>query len=290
MRYPRYLLPTRYFRIFSLDELDFSSKNYFVVRRSAYDKNSTFDRFGTLTAQALLGISQDTGSINLKELQGLSMVILGGKFLPRHLEFRTLQKANDHWPEFHPVSYREISELIETVPEDLRVPIFYRLEHVHNQTVPYFRQVDNNFKKKIPKEFALPKGMQQLLAVVQVKHKPTYGNYWHVELSFKDVLSKEEIKRDKISNSDLDKPENQRKDGTKLAISILENVMMVYAKISGDQVQTIDKKIYHQYIFQISSLLKSFHRSITKFYQLKLNSSLSPLLGKKRLNRSLDVF
>jgi hypothetical protein len=268
MRYPRYLLPERYFRIFSLDELDYSSDNYFVLRRSACAKGATFDRFGTIAAEALLGLSQDTGGLNLKELQGLSMNILGGKFLPSHLEFRQLGKANNYWPQFARVSYQEISNLIETTPEDLRVPIFYQLKHLHNQPLPYFRQVDSNFKKKIPKEFTLQTGIQELQAVVRVNHKPTYGNYWHVELSFKDVLSDEDIKRDKISNNDLLKAESQRKDGTKLAISILENLMMVKGKTSVQQVRSIDRKFYNYYVFCFYDLTRRLHQRFKKFMQL----------------------
>lgn len=263
MRYPKYLLPKRYFRLFLIDELKPIDFNFQLIRRSLKIRSETFDKFGQVKPAAVLGQTPD-GNLNIKEVPGLSLVLLGGKFKSEHIKFRGYGIAMSNWPLKQDVTYQEVSQYIEELPNDQCVPIYFSLKQVHNSTVPYIRPVDKNFKKKIPKEFMIKEGPNELKAAVTIVHKPTLCNYWHIEFYIKDLLSKEEIKKDKISTSDLESEDAKSwKYGTQIAFAILENIIATNGKEECSKPSKISPRIYNDYLFRAAKWIKSIFETLT---------------------------
>ena len=230
MPYPKYLLPRKYFRIFSLDELD-PSKEYHLVRRSLKQTaQDTFDNFGLLKIGSLVAIDENSKKGFINQVPGMSKCMLGGLFYSLHLKYRAKNVAMDDWEkDGPPIQFKELIKHIEVQPNP--ISIYFPLHQIHRKEIPFvLDQKNREYKKKLPQQLTQSSTKINLSAMVELLHKPTNSNFWHVELHIKDLMTDNYFKSQQVAKIISEEPIDQQKHGNQVANSVLENILMVNGK------------------------------------------------------------
>jgi len=220
VEYPERILPKGDY-ISEIDLVKLLSEYEFaaIVRRSSYKKHDdTFDELGFLKEGAFVE--------SLKELPGVSCNLLCGEFQHPDIKWKQDGLAKKNWDGAHRTvkdfGLEDFSDLGEE-----NVAIIIPLENLLNAIFQYEKVVKNNsdLKKAIEKEqsyvervskketIEIPKNKKtetgEMIATkiikeidvdtytfdggVLVKHVPTNGNYWHVELHLTNDKEKQNI-------------------------------------------------------------------------------------------------
>lgn len=228
--YPKSVLPQRHYKEIDFDVL-FQLSNPVVVRRSNKQTyEDTFDRIGLVKVDA---IQRQT----TKEMIGLSMNLLGGYFKENHLHFNPKGKAVELWAFGSPtLKLRDLT--IES--SNNKIGIFYNVASLHNNTFQFPVQSDKVTYKKLPKELAISTDENLFIttfrATLKILHKPTYSNYWHVELHIQPNINNED---EIISTKEVQKA--QYKKCTEFA---LNNYIIAKGKRNIDEPLEIRKELF----------------------------------------------
>lgn len=195
--YPRNLVPKGGFRK-EIQIADLVTEGPIgIVRRSLKSsKAETFDKFGTVREDALIG--------HRREIPELSLNLLGGRFILSHICYSCVKDAAKYWDGiethlwiryFKWVTYKKPS-----------IPIFFFLDDLHNKTFPYYRTDDKEVRKLLKSLQIDPEitGSQaKFYGASIIKHAPSRLNYWHIEFRLLDIEARIKgtpsvIVRDKI--------------------------------------------------------------------------------------------
>ncbi len=258
MSYPKSLLPRKYYRTFNVNELN-ANKNYYLVRRSEFSKSETFDRFGLLTSEALLGVNSELSLPDIKQVFGMSLNFLG-HFLQHHLIFIAKNNASKYWKnEKHLTwSFKKDIEISHSY-----VPIYFKLFELHNCEFPYVRKIDKAFTKNVPD--ALKKGLtsNQISACVEVLHKPTLSNFWHSEFHIKDKITGRFFKPADTSGIQIGEtaPTNQ-KIGSQVANLAIQNLLIVKATKEAHKPIRIPLSQYNQIVHKVHLLIQKVIKAL----------------------------
>lgn len=257
MNYPKYLTPSLYFRIFSIEELDYVSKGYYVVRRSAKStKTETFDHLGLLKCDSLIGVDIESHKPKLREIPGLSKNILGGFFRVKHLIFKPSMASSRDWNGLDALpTFKEIVTGIIKFDEN-PIPIYFLISKIHKQDFPFNKQIDKEYKKKLPPQFKTLQGTTFLDAQTEVLHKPTVSNFWHVEFHIKDKQTGEYFLSKNVSSESDNVSIDQQKAGTQVAKRALENILMTAGIDFHKKVALIPPYVYIKPIYLIFNRAK----------------------------------
>lgn len=230
-------------------------------------QQSAFDKFGMVRAEALLPVMTELEQLNIKDVAGLSLNLLGGGFQVRHLVYQPKADAMKDW-RGQAVKIDDVVDEIIELPISQCEPIYFPLQRLHGVKIPYARSVDKQFKKKLPPQFQLnTDGTATLVADVSIKHKPSNSNFWHVELTIKDALSSELLTRDKISVGNLQESDKKKwKPGTVLALSVLE-MLLLTSGVKQLEFDRISPSIYNKWLYRLNiikvNLLGIIKRSVS---------------------------
>jgi hypothetical protein len=203
--YPTKLIPRKGFkkeiRIESLHELGAIG----IVRRSLkLTKEETFDKFG--------GVREDALVSTRKDVAGLSLNLLGNKFIPKHIGYLANKDAGQEWDGSE--TYAQLwKKYIKWVTyRKSSVPVFFLLDDLHNQTFPYYRKKDKDVDKLLKAlniKSADEEDTVKLYGASVIKHVPVRLNYWHIEFKLLDIEAREKgnsskITREKIKSSPIE--------------------------------------------------------------------------------------
>ncbi len=213
--YPRAILPRKNF----VQKINFdnhlSNFKFWVVRRTEKKPSEAFDGI-TLRVDALIS--------ELKDVPEMSMNLLGGLFKIKHLKYITKGQANDKWINSEVVRLKDYRESFEIKNEVY--PIYFILNDIHNQEVPYNRRPDQQIKK-LYKNLNIPLPIADFVistGISIVSHKPINLNYWHVEFLLSDIKTEQDVKRKNIKTQDNEFWQNN------LARNALNDILSVNAK------------------------------------------------------------
>jgi hypothetical protein len=184
--YPFWILPKKGFKkemdINHLNDLE----NHGIVRRSLRSRKNTFDKFGSVRKDALLGIDKPE-----KEVPGLSLNILGSKFKIWHLNYIPTKSAGKDWDgEETKLWWKYIKY---ATLKCRSVAIFFNLRDIHNITFPYSHHNEGKLKEIIRKNnpsLLVQNSAGKVFGASIIKHKPARLNYWHVEFHLLDIESR----------------------------------------------------------------------------------------------------
>jgi len=140
---------------------------------------------------------------NSVKVQGMSWNLLGKYFLPEHNIFRTINGGGDYWID------GESTHLIETLNKyeikPFKLNAYIPLEKINGLSIPISlegpAQKDFINKTKIEPKPIFNKAGLMLTGSLNLVHKPTKLNYWHVQFLFKDyeaIPMKDDISSAKI--------------------------------------------------------------------------------------------
>ncbi|MEM9919350.1 MAG: hypothetical protein AAF990_14705 [Bacteroidota bacterium] len=168
-----------------MDDLN-KSAHIAIVRRSTFnDVSKTFDGFGGVREDALIRDGK------LRNIPGLSMNLLGGKFEVSHIDFIQKAPASAYWEEGEEISFRQYIECIQY--KGGSIPIYFFLSDIHKIHLPYTRKADKVTNKYLAQFEATPpvsnNERYELEGFTIVSHKPNKLNYWHVELDAFDGIN-----------------------------------------------------------------------------------------------------
>jgi hypothetical protein len=157
------LVPLGYYKYIEIESL--KSRYQYIVRRSLANKKDSFDKFGFIRQEALFNIDNEQDFFQLS-------VNLLGIFKEDDIKYRVISviESNKHaiWRRG---DYFAISKFDFTI-FPITVPIYTRIEDVHNRTFPIERTKNNK--------------LETIKCKLRLIHKPTFGNYWHFEFEVSD--------------------------------------------------------------------------------------------------------
>jgi hypothetical protein len=177
-KYPFRLLPKKnYFEKIQTEKL-FEDIDCYLVRRSNFDAIKTFIN-NEVIEKALF--KEDN------EMPGLSMNLLGAKFKENHIIFNPKKIGSKPWTHFRSCFYlRELSEL-EIEIFNNSCPIFFKINDLNGYKISFERgtkELNDILKRKASSSGSKNNGKEILDGEVEVMHKPTNLNYWHIEFNF----------------------------------------------------------------------------------------------------------
>ena len=168
------LVPQGYYKYIEIDSLN--NTYQYIIRRSLANQNDSFDKFGFIRQEALFKIDNEQDFFQLS-------VNLLGKFEEDDIKYRVVSiiNSNKHaiWERG---DYFAITKFEFTI-FPIAVPIYSRIEDLHNRTFP----IESPKNSKV---------IETIECKLRLVHKPTFGNYWHFEF---EVLH--EVKPIKSSNA-----------------------------------------------------------------------------------------
>jgi hypothetical protein len=178
--YPVSILPSlKHIQEISIDSIC-KSHNLIISRRiKSIDSKNLFNEVGHLRDNI----------IEPKEVPMLSLNLMGGKFEPFHLKFRTIKKGNDKWDGIKKILLSEFLSCYEILSEEEFTFVYFDGKKIHATEFPYYQpsspelktQVDHFFSY-FPKPKISTDGFEFKGKVI-IKHDPTNLNYWHLELN-----------------------------------------------------------------------------------------------------------
>lgn len=176
--YPLQIFPRPRYKVqIDIDSI-LKSSDLVIVRRSEYSREDTFNKLGYLLEDV----------IHEKDLFGLSMNLLGGKFRSTYIKFVQGKEGAKQW-DGKRILYDNYSKLYTI--KDVCTPVYFNVKDLHKKQFPYYRESSDKETQKIIKELGLKsvlRGTQnEFSALSNIKHTPNIMNYWHVELELRDA-------------------------------------------------------------------------------------------------------
>ncbi|NIG52512.1 hypothetical protein [Chitinophaga sp. Cy-1792] len=188
--YPKNILPRgNYINPIDINILNGQDK-YVILRRSDKCIGDTFNEFENLVDNIILD----------QRIPGLSMNLLGGNYEIKHLKFNQTGGAGKYWDSIREIKLNEYLKDIKLL--EVYCPIYFFVEDLQNIEFPYSRPNDATAKKLLT-ELGIPQQVGQtanVIAKVEIVHKPSNANYWHVEFTIRESLH-ENAKAIKDANS-----------------------------------------------------------------------------------------
>lgn len=233
--YPKTLLPKKQYKKIDIDNL--VGLNVFVVRRALKFKNEDiFDELGLLLDGAIIDES-------LKDVSGMPMNLLGGKFLVEHIRFIPKKGATKDWDEVSDAVWEDIKDNIESIENP--IPIFFELFSIHKQTYPYYRE-----NKSLPKGITTDNNLKstKYQGSTYVFHKPTLANFWHIEFHIleNELFESQLINRGKIASFDNSRKPDEQSYRTQCAYFAYQHHIKVKAISSISEFDEIPTVIYQR--------------------------------------------
>ncbi|WP_143014006.1 hypothetical protein [Mucilaginibacter sp. OK268] len=142
-----------------------------------------------------------SSTFNNSDVPGMSLNMLGGKFIPEYNKFKTKAKGSEYWTS----QYVWLCEYIKDyeIIEHSFTNIYFQSEDLHKLDIPFTREINRDSKRLYVSLNIDPttvgdkyKDNGQLF----LKHCPTNLNYWHAEIALTDIDEKE-LNRNKLNNS-----------------------------------------------------------------------------------------
>ena len=185
LKYPSSILPkVSYEAKMNMDSL--TNSQLYLLRRSNNPFDKTFNKMGDYFV-----LRED--AIGYKDVPGLSLNLLGGKFKIRHLKYKVLMKtpASQKWDGTTQIFLSEHLNDFEVVKGGC--PIFLDANKLHDKPIPYDREKNSHLDKEVQNFFnnMIPAGIDvgnkyKLEARIKLAHDPINLNYWHVEYELYD--------------------------------------------------------------------------------------------------------
>lgn len=162
--------------------------DFFIVRRADVDCSDIFNEVGVLK----------DGAIRSKDVPGLSMNLLGSFYLLKHVKFRTIGKGAQPWlnTKIYMTDFINHYEVLNNF-----CPIIYKLNDLHNASVPFINKKNKDTDKFIKANNLMPEIIEtqyKLKGKIIIKHEPTNLNYWHIELKLLNALNQEVTKNNNL--------------------------------------------------------------------------------------------
>lgn len=179
--YPLCILPYSHYKL-SIDINQIvNEENCIIVRRSNKSEKDSFNDLDILREDI----------ISEKDVPNLSMNLYGSKFTNEHLKYRCFGEAVNLWKgeKIKLSKYKTFYTVLETYS-----PIYFLIKDLHNKNFPYHRTNDKEtqkFLKALNKVETIKDGKIKLNGTSNVIHTPNKLNYWHVELTIKDIQETE---------------------------------------------------------------------------------------------------
>lgn len=216
--YPIQIIPTRKFHREIPNNILAKISNLGVVRRSLTSRNDTFDTFGKVKERALINLSKD--------VQYLSMNLLGNGFSDSHIAFIPKKSAANRWNGEDRKLKLWAQNIFYVNYEFFSTPIFFWFHKLNNIPFPYHMQ-ENNQVKKLMNSLGLQKTGSQykLSATTSIKHSPNNLNYWHIEFVISDFRGIE-VERNKIGSADKSRAINTQSWATQCAYYALNDILL----------------------------------------------------------------
>ena len=182
--YPASILPKHTYRsIINIDDL-LNKQELYILRRAEISPEDLFTDLGTLNSDA----------IDLKDIPDLSMNLMGSFFTDKHVKFVPLKKGSQIWPGGVKVYLSDFIDEYKVLTDNFSF-FYINLKELHKISIPFEKEKDiqavNLFKQL---KYANTVLGNRIISVnngtSEIKHAPTYLNYWHIELQIKDPSSK----------------------------------------------------------------------------------------------------
>jgi len=190
--YPIKLIPAKGFtREISIQSLSEIGPIGLVRRSLKLTKEDTFDKFGRVREDALIS--------HKKDVPGLSLNLLGGTFLTKHICFLVTKDAGKEWDGLETQLWRKYIKWVTY--QKPSIPIYFLLENLHNQTFPYHRKNDKDVAKMLKALNITPQKEGddiKLYGASIIKHVASRLNYWHAEFRLLDIEARETGSNSKI--------------------------------------------------------------------------------------------
>lgn len=200
------------------------SQDLYVVRRVSLNKGEVFNRLGNVKP----------GALKINEVPNMSMNILGGRYNPSFLKFRTEMAASKNWNGEKKLPLRIYKPYISVLKNFCGLYIPAKL--IHKISIPYQASFNKQYKENFPNysfgnvkngEIVKDTGYSELI------HAPTTLNYWHVVLESISPFSGDPIKNSKNAFNSF------------ACDSLLQNIITVSALPNlPEDLEKIDKKFY----------------------------------------------
>jgi len=194
LTYPSCILPrTKYIHLINFSSL-LETQAVFILRRSEKNCEETFNRLGD-------NVTLREDSIEPIDIPNMSLNLMGGKFLEKHLKYIPDGKAEAvrMWNGRSKIYL--INFLKSYKVEKKYCPIYFDCNAIFEQYFVYGRRKAKElntelklFYEKIGKKMDYDKEIHEFIGHTSLSHVPTNLNYWHVEFNLIDYR-KEVIKR-----------------------------------------------------------------------------------------------
>ena len=235
--YPPNLQPKQNYKVIAPDAI--ASDAVTLIRRSLLGSQVPFDELRILKSRALV--------TNLKEIFGLSLNLLGGEFEPEHIKYVTKSPGSSSW-----TTGEEVLDLekIKSCTEEVNAafPIFFLVTEIAPVAFPFQKKYDKTSIKKIPQSLALNVDFDNNTATYnsssQVQHRPSHGNFWHVEFH---IFDESESPKKLIAKGESGDPDAQISSGSPWKIFVAHhyfNLLKVKAKEKPANTTPIQKELY----------------------------------------------
>jgi len=204
MSYPKRLLPKQDYKNIDTENLP---DNAYLLRTTSLE-NFT-DSLGRIKIDAIL-LERD-----YNQVFDLSVNLLG-IYVEEDKKYKLIDKELIKLWQEGDACLEQVNDDQYEIDENIKA-IFFEVKKIHQKEFPYTKTIDNS--------------KNQFEGISLVEHVPTHGNFWHYQLSFKDVDGKiiKSKKSDWVKN---------------LRGFLVKSYLKKFAKTTVDSVPIIEEKIY----------------------------------------------
>ncbi len=137
--YPLGIVPkVKYRSELNLSDI-FGDSNCGIVRRSILPNIDTFDKFGHVKEAAILS--------SIRDIQGLSLNLLGQSFLVRHISYIPTKIAGKGWDGNEKYLWVKYIKYVQF--ERKPTPIYFLFSDLNNIQFPYLRRDDKDTQRLV---------------------------------------------------------------------------------------------------------------------------------------------
>ncbi len=250
IKYPK-ILPKSKFKYIDIDSLNNANDDIVIVRRSLVPSlEGTFTQTGTVKAEAIYG--------RLDDLKSLSMNLLGGEFDVDDIKWRQYDFASSEWNYEKTIFYHQVHDSISL--HEGKIPILYYLKNLQEFKFPFRRNFNpKENQKQIPQKldptavFLEPDSIEEkkeykygYQGFTKINHKPSCGNFWHVEIFVQPYQGNDKEKLNKIESYDVNREPNPQHWSTQIGIALAQHLrdLPKISKVDPSKVNSVLPKFF----------------------------------------------